>query len=302
MRIPCLPLAMLVLASLGCGAADQSQHGGGDMRSAKGAKKALAEPARPGAEPRDAVGAMAQGAADGKSAPLPRQIIRTADLQLIVNDFDQAEHHLRQLISQCRDCYVAQADISGSKDAPRRGHWKIRVPAAQFDAFIEDVSQLGVPERNNVDSQEVTEEYYDLETRIKNKKIEEARLLKHLEQSTGKLEEILKVEHELTRVRGEIELQEGRLRMLDNLTTLTTVTLTMQENKNYVPPQAPTFLTNVSSTFTNSLGALVTFAQHSALVLVALTPWLPVFAVIGLPLWLLARRRRAHATPLQRTN
>jgi len=288
-----LLLAMMVLEIVGCGAADENRPRSAESRFAKEAAVEPAQQAQPAAAATDAGGAAAQGAANGKSAPLPRKIIRTADLQLIVNDFDQAEQQLQHLISQCKDCYVAQADVGGAKGAPRHGRWKIRVPADRFDSFIAEVSQLGVPERNSVDSQEVTAEYYDLDTRIKNKKVEEARLLKQLENSTAKLEEILAVEREIARVRGEIEQQEGRLRMLANLTTLTTVTVTIQETKNYVPPQAPTFLSNVTSTFTNSLHALVTFGQNVALLIVALTPWLPLFALIGLPLWLFIRRRRS---------
>ena len=88
-----------------------------------------------------------------------------------------------------------------------------------------------MPQKNTTDSQDVTEEYYDVEARIKNKRVEEERLLKHLEQSTGKLEDILKVEKEISRVRGEIERQQGRLQYLDKLSALTTVTITLHERK-----------------------------------------------------------------------
>ena len=84
-------------------------------------------------------------------------------------------------------------------------------------------------------------EYYDLEARIKNKQQEETRLLKHLADSTGKLEDILAVERELTRVRGEIEQMQGRIRYLGNLSALSTVTLNVTEVRNYTPPVHPTF-------------------------------------------------------------
>ena len=89
--------------------------------------------------------------------------------------------------------------------------WKIRVPVDQFESFVQKVVALGELERTLRTSQDVTEEYYDIEARIKNKKVEEERLLKHLEKSTGKLEEILAVEREISRVRGEVERLQGRL-------------------------------------------------------------------------------------------
>src|SRR5262249_26682945 len=143
------------------------------------------------------------------------------------------------------------------------------------------VTRLGVPEKNSIDSKDVTEEYYDLEARIKNKKVEEDRLLKHLEKSTGKLEEILAVEREISRVRGEIEQHEGRLRLLANLTALTTVTINIQEIKNYVPPQTPTFASNITSTFSGSFDLLVGLGKALVLIAVGLAPWLPVIAVFG---------------------
>ena len=104
---------------------------------------------------------------------------------MIVEDFDRAEEAFKQLISQQKGCYVAQAEVTGSAGSPRKGHWKVRVPVEQFEAFVEAVTKLGGPQRNSIDSKDVTEEYYDLEAHIKNKKVEEQRLLKHLEKSTG---------------------------------------------------------------------------------------------------------------------
>src|SRR5262249_41657357 len=196
--------------------------------------------------------------------------------KVIVNDFDQAEQALKKLIEDLKDGYVAQAMITGSAGSPRHGLWKVRVPVNQLDAFVAAVTRLGVPEKNSIDSKDVTEEYYDLEARIKNKKVEEDRLLKHLEKSTGKLEEILAVEREISRVRGEIEQHEGRLRLLANLTALTTVTINIQEIKNYVPPQTPTFASTISTTFLGSFNLLVDFGKGIFLLLLALTPWLPV--------------------------
>ena len=111
------------------------------------------------------------------------------------------------------------------------------------------VVRLGEVRHNHVGSQDVTEEYFDLEARIRNKREEEKRLLKHLADSTGKLEDILAVEKELSRVRGEAEQMEGRLRYLADRADLTTVTIEANEWKDYKPPVAATFSTQVGRTF-----------------------------------------------------
>ncbi len=132
---------------------------------------------------------------------------------------------------------------------------------------------------SHVGSQDVTEEYFDLEARIRNKQEEEKRLLKHLADSTGKLEDILKVEAELTRVRGEVEQMQGRLRFLANRADLSTVTITATELKNYTPPQPVTLATQINTTFFGSLNALIALGESLLLVVIALVPWLPLIAL-----------------------
>ena len=123
------------------------------------------------------------------------------------------------------DGYLARMEVAGSPGLPRSGRWTARVPGARFEAFLDAVAGLGELVSRKLDSQDVTEEFFDTEARIKAKRVEEARMLKNLEESTGSLKDILEVEHELSRVRGEVEQLEGRLRLLANLTDLTTVTI-----------------------------------------------------------------------------
>jgi len=242
--------------------------------------------AGPAANPAQAVAPPVIGA-----VTLPRKIIRTADIKVIASDFAETEQELKKLLGAHKDAYVAKAEINGSPGAPRSGQWTIRVPVAEFDSFIDALLKLGVPQRNSIDSKDVTEEFYDVQARVKNKKVEEDRLVKHLEKSTGKLDEILKVEAEISRVRGEIEQMEGRLRFLANLSDLTTIHLQIQEIKDYVPPQAPTFTSNIASTFTTSYDLLVTFGKNLVLLGVALSPWLPVLALVVIPSWYFIRKQ-----------
>ena len=94
----------------------------------------------------------------------------------------------------------------------------------------------------------------------------------------------------MSRVRGEIEQLEGTLQKLANLTSLTTVTVIVEERKNYVPPSAPTFANTAGRTFHNSADALVGFLKAIVLVAVAIVPWLPLVIVALAVAWLLARR------------
>jgi type II secretory pathway pseudopilin PulG len=235
----------------------------------------------------------AQG--DGE-APLAAKVIYDANLELLVADFEEAEVELAKRIKENKG-YVAQSDITGANSHSRHGHWIIRVPQEHFETLLEAVVKLGVIEdrytdsRSVLDTKDVSEEYADVDSRVKNKKAEESRLLKHLDKSTGNLQDILAVERELTRVRGEIEQQERRLKVMQNQTALATVTIVLNEKRTLG------FLDNVQTTFQQSLEALISLGRGMALAAVAAAPWLAVICVVVVPGWPLIRRlaRRGRA-------
>ena len=220
-----------------------------------------------------------------------RKIVYRADIDLVVEQFDPLPEQIEAAVKQ-HGGFVSASNITGSPGQPRNGRWTVRVPVDRFAEFVAAVRQLGEVRSINSTSDDVTAEYYDIEARIRNKQQEEERLLKLLAEATGKLEEILAVEKELSRVRGEIEQAQGRLRMLKDVTELTTVTVSVTEIKNYVPEEAPTYLTRVRRAFSASTMTLVSTAQGLSLVAVALVPWLPVPLVLVLIVLAIRRLRR----------
>ncbi|MSR32538.1 MAG: DUF4349 domain-containing protein [Gemmataceae bacterium] len=231
-----------------------------------------------------------------------RKIIYTATLEVIVKDFTEGRKKLLALL-EAHKGYIAKSDIGSSTGFKRGGNWTFRIPVANFPAFLEEAAALGETLRNTSDALDVTEEFFDLEARLKNKRVEEERLIDHLKKSTGKLEDILACERELTRVRGEIEQAQGRLQKIDKLTTLTTITVTLTERKDYVPPTAPGLGTRISRVFGDSLEGLKEFGECMIIFLVAITPWSPlmILGFLGLR-WtcrkVFAKKKYADPAPL----
>jgi Domain of unknown function (DUF4349) len=283
------------------GLADQSQHdvsvefADGSVRFLNDQVAAPAEaPATPKSRETDAVQAPERGPA------IPRKIIYDARIELLVKSLEAAERAVLDLIKD-HDGFLAESNIAAQIGTQRDATWRVRVPVDHFDSFVSAVGKLGEVRTNHVGTQDVTEAFADLEARIRNKQAEEKRLLKHLADSTGKLEDILNVERELSRVRGEVEQMQGRLRFLANRADLSTVTITATEWKDYTPPAPMTFQAQISHSFFHSLDALVMFGKNVLLLLVALIPWTPLI-VIGLfvLLWLIRAERRASATRMAR--
>lgn len=219
-----------------------------------------------------------------KKAVIDRKIVYNADVHIIVEDLEAGEKKLKELITQHAG-QIASSDLRGSAGSQRTGRWKVRIPVASFEAFKAQVEKIGNLERSSTNSSDVTEEFFDVEARLKNKKVEETRLINHLEKTTGKLSDILEVEKELSRVRGEIEQMQGRMNMLSNLTSLTTIEVNIREVKNYVPPTAASFGDDASRTFSNSWAMLKQTGRRVMLNLISVVPWLPIWVVVAVVLY-----------------
>jgi hypothetical protein len=281
------------------GTAEMSKAARGETRSVAG---------RISSEPYAAAGvATAPGSAAGsaKAAPstqpeattttagpsVARKIIYDAQVDLVVESVDPIAKKMTSLVQQARG-YIAEQNVTGSPGSLRSIHWRIRVPVEQFDSFVDSVVSLGELERNNRTSQDVSDQYYDVEARIKNKKVEEQTLNKILQERSGKLEDVLKIEVELSRVRGEIEQFEGKIRVLENLSSLATLTINVREREKYTPsaPVVASFSTKVARTWDSSITSLVDLGKAIVLWAVSWAIWLPLYVIAAIVAWVLIRR------------
>jgi len=282
-------LCACLVAVLGCGAEMKS-----DFTTGAPVKTNSAHP-QAAIEASAAAASSEQKPPTNRSATEPdaskRRIVYRADVDLVVEQFEPLPEQIEAAVKQ-HGGFVSASNITGSPGQPRSGRWTIRVPVDRFDEILAAVRQLGEVRSINSTSDDVTAEFFDIEARIRNKQQEEERLLKLLADATGKLEEILAVERELSRVRGEIEQAQGRLRMLKDVTELSTVTLNVTEIKNYVPEQAPTYVTRVRRALAASTTTFVSTVQAVSLVAVALVPWLPVPLTLVLIVLAIRRLRR----------
>jgi hypothetical protein len=247
-----------------------------------------------GAGPGGFGGGAGQGPAADKAAT--RKIIFTGHTDIIVTDFEGARKQVVAL-AEGSGGYVANFNIDATSGDRRRGTYVLRIPAARFQPTLDALAQLGHVTTTRTDSTDVTDEFYDLEARLKTKQEEEKALRELLAKSAGKLEDLLAVRRELKQIREEIESMQGRLNKLSKLTELTTVNVTLHEQKDYVPPTAPTFGGRIGTTFSDSTQALSEFLKGATLLVVAATPWLPLLVLAAVVLFLTRRLYRRTNGP-----
>jgi hypothetical protein len=178
--------------------------------------------------------------------------------------------------------------------------WVLRVPVEAFDALRDAVAGLGEVRLIDTDSSDITDQFYDLQAHVKTNEVEEEGLRKlYLERSAqGKLEDLLAIRRELRDIRGKIEEQKGQLQRWTKQTELATLNVTLHERQGYVPPNPQAFSTSIGRTFKGSIDLLVDFGKALVLAAVAVGPWLPLLALVAVPLWWLVRRHRRTAAAI----
>src|SRR5262249_10289424 len=147
---------------------------------------------------------------------------------------------------------------------------QVRIPAAQFSAAMEEIRAVGarvIQEKET--GQDVTEEYIDLEARIKNQKALEAQILEIMKRA-GKIEDALYVQKDLDNVRTEIEKLEGPKRFLDSQTSLSTINVILQTPTTFVNTTG--FWYSVKSAFGDGFEVAVEIVLFFIRAFVALLP------------------------------
>ena len=246
-----------------------------------------------------ASGAGTASQVDAASAqPWDRMIIRTGTLQLTVKDMGDSVQRVRAAAS-------ASGGYVFSSETRSEGEYTyatitLYIPAANFDQVLPELRALGGQvtkvANESISSSDVTEEYTDLDSQLRNLKATEGRMLA-LQAKAERMEDILAVDRELRSVQAEIERIQGRMNYLGKRAEMSTLTVYLS------PAIAPAPLIEPQSTWQpmraaeeawNASLELLAAAGTAVITAVVFLWWLaPVLALV---VWALARARRRTAT------
>lgn len=155
-------------------------------------------------------------------------LVRTGTAVLEVDSLEEGIARVRTL-ARLVGGLVGNTTISAGTEETRRAQMELRIPSINFDQAVGELSPIGKVESVNVTAEDVGEEYTDVSARVANARQMEARLLELLNTREGRLEEVLNLEREVARVRGEIEQYEGRLRYLRSRSSVSLLTIALHE-------------------------------------------------------------------------
>jgi hypothetical protein len=228
-----------------------------------------------------------------------RKLVRTVQIEAVVAEVDSASRRAQELAIAAGG-YVAQVDAHLENGVPF-ARISLRVPVDRLDGALASLRKLAVRiEREQQGVQDVTEQWVDLDARIRTLKATEKELLALLSESRRrgqKLQDIMAVYRELTGIRSQIEQIEAQLKSLDQLASLSTLDLTLRPIESAKPVVAHGW--RPGDTARESFRALVTALTGVANLAIFLgIAVLPIAALVIVPLiWLVrrARLRRAAA-------
>lgn len=157
-----------------------------------------------------------------------RMIIKTGTLSLDIEKYDDTEAKILEVVKM-HGGFVSKSNNTVNASGSKSGTITVKVPADKFDMLVADVSKIGKVVNQNIQASDVTEEYVDLESRLKTQKELEQRLIKLLDEKAVKLSDVIEVEEKLASVRQKIEAIEGKMKLLKSQSDLSTLTINVYE-------------------------------------------------------------------------
>jgi hypothetical protein len=244
----------------------------------------------------------AEGSMAANSIPegdVERIIIKTADMTLVVNDPPASLEHIKKLAEGLGGYVVSsslsQTTLENDIKVPY-GRISIRVPAEKLDEALVKIRAESdeLPINENVNSQDVTSEYVDLESRLKNLDATEKQLTEIMEQA-DETEDVLAVYNELVRVREQIEVIKGQMKYYRESAALSLVNVELMANEAVRPLTIGGW--QPQGVVKDSIQGLINFLQGLVdllirLILLILPALLLIFLIFVLPVILIVRAIR----------
>ncbi|ASJ21957.1 DUF4349 domain-containing protein [Brachyspira hampsonii] len=209
-------------------------------------------------------------ASDSSEKTAERKLIVSVDIRVNSKDVEKSYKSIEEKLKEYNGYFD---NVESSKN---RYHLTIRIPKENLYAFIDFIEQNEKVENKNINTQDVTETYYDTENRIKNREVLLEKLRNYLREARN-IDEILKVEDRINTLTYEIETMKGNLKNLQSSVDYSRVTL------NILNPEAIKSSTNIYNKYLNLISFLKAFFSGILFFLVGFTAAaIPIVLILAL--------------------
>ena len=217
--------------------------------------------------PAEAPAASEEGQMEPDGRLANAKMVYTANIEAETMDFDACAANLEATVEEMGG-YLEYASASSYSDGLRAGSYTIRVPAARFNAFLKSVGELSHITDQNKSADNISEMYYDTESRLATQKTKLERLQMLLAQAEN-MEDIITLESAIAETELAVEQLTGTLRHYDALVDYATIEIRLREvpRLTTVEETPPTFTSRLGNAFTDGLHGFGDFLQDLAILL-----------------------------------
>lgn len=220
-----------------------------------------------------------------------RQIIKTASITLETQSFDETVANVKAKVNEFGG-YISSSSVRGSKtDGTRYANLTCRVPADNYEEFLNGAGELGNVTYLNENEEDVTNEYIDLDARIKNL---EAQLdkLNELLKKAETLDEMLTIENYIYDIQYQLDSFKGRMKALTNRISYCTVNINVNEVAVYTAPKN-SFLSRLGSAFSGMWENFLEFMQDALIFIIYAVPYIILGVGIFFIVKFIKKKRKA---------
>ena len=221
----------------------------------------------------------------GETSATDRKIVRTGSITMEVSDISKSQADITAIAGQSKG-YVVSSNQRADQEYPT-GYISIRIPAGRFNDVMQKLRALAIKvSYENTNSQDVTEQYMDLEAQLKNYQATEAQYLELLKKADN-VKDMLEVQRELSNMRGEIERVKGRMQYLERTSDMSLVEVTLNKSK---PLGESTW--DVAGIFKSAVDGLIVLGKAILGLLIWLLVFSPVWIIVLVIVFVIRRKRK----------
>ncbi|RDU23964.1 DUF4349 domain-containing protein [Anaerosacchariphilus polymeriproducens] len=253
-----------------------------------GSTASTADIAKEQASTNDKSGSTKEGV---KTQDTKRKLIKNADLSVETKEFDDFINNLEKEINTLGG-YTQSLDMqeNGKKSVDNRYATIVaRIPVEKLSDFINKVSDTGNLTDKNINVEDVTLQYVDMESHKKALVVEQERLLEILKKAE-KLEDIIAIENRLSEVRYQIESYESQMRTYDNQINYSTVTIKVTEVEKETPVNKQTFFEEIKIGFVNNTDKIAIGIKSLFIWFIVNIPYFVILAIITVVIIILIKK------------
>ncbi|MWV44086.1 DUF4349 domain-containing protein [Paenibacillus sp. HJL G12] len=231
------------------------------------------------------------------SSGLNKKLMYKANIVMEISDYNQSQSEVRNMVALAGGYIVNFSETQSISE--KGGTFVIKVPATGFSPFLSSLEKIKhVNLQRSIEGQDVTEEYVDLESRLKAKQVMEEQYVAFMKKAT-KTNDLVSFANELERIQTEIEQIKGRMRYINQNVSYSTVEIRIYEEiKEPAKEKEKSIQTplgkRASSAFQGSIDVVTLVLQWIVVILSGSLPILIVAAIVLLVIWLVRKSRRRH--------